>query len=171
MIVGNCFGRRAESDSENTESVKSETTTQLEGHDDAGTSVKTESTKSNTRSSDDEKPMPFRRQKQTVTELKKRSGSMQQFWANEWDKMIGDRTSTDMANEAGQTECGKPLGECNCVQRAIVVMKIYKFWNDRKHIVESAESVIHFRPTLCIQTVSTLYTLRHSISLSVCGRA
>lgn len=72
----------------------------------------------------------------TKSKLRTRSGSMHLLWANSWRKVIGDRTSDDMKSESEATQCQYTFDKCNCVQRVIFVMNIYKFWNDRKHIVE-----------------------------------
>ena len=130
--MGNCFARRSPDENHGSNAPQTKTQ-QLEG---AGNSTKT---KCNTASStnDGNKPITFQRQQRTPSEPKSRSGSMQSFWANGWDKIIGDRSTIEMANEAEQTECSKSHDECNCIQRVIVIMNIYKFWNDRKAIVES----------------------------------
>ena len=68
---------------------------------------------------------------------KKRSGSMQYIWGDSWRDVIEDRSAKRMKLESELTESNKSFNEDNCVKRAIFVMNIYKFWNDRKHIVES----------------------------------
>ena len=70
------------------------------------------------------------------TTKKKRSGSMQLIWSNNWKDLIEDRSANRMKSESDTTECNIALDKCNCVQRVIFVMNIYKFWNDRKHIVK-----------------------------------
>ena len=66
----------------------------------------------------------------------RRSGSMHLLWANSWKEVIEDRSANRMKSESEVTQCNNAFDECNCVKRVIFVMNIYKFWNDRKHIVE-----------------------------------
>eukprot|EP01083_Nonionella_stella_P010197 29127_1 len=66
-----------------------------------------------------------------TTQKRQRSGSMQYIWSASWTKLIGSRTALEMRKESSIAECN--CNECNCVERAVFVMNIYKFWNDRKH--------------------------------------
>ena len=66
----------------------------------------------------------------------KRSASMQAMWSDNWTEVIEDRSSKRMKSESNLSECAYTFDKCNCVQRVIFVMNIYKFWNDRKHIVK-----------------------------------
>mmetsp|Transcript_38660 Transcript_38660/g.61713 ORF Transcript_38660/g.61713 Transcript_38660/m.61713 type:complete len:200 (+) Transcript_38660:32-631(+) len=73
---------------------------------------------------------------------KKRSSSMQYLWKDKWDDVIEDRDSQRMKSESETTQCTRSSAECNCVQRAIFVMNIYKFWNDRKHIELDIDHIV-----------------------------
>eukprot|EP01084_Bolivina_argentea_P149971 261902_1 len=74
--------------------------------------------------------------------IKKRSGSMQHIWNDNWKELIEDRTKSRMKGESVSTQCNASYDECNCVQRAIFVMNIYKFWNDRKHIELDIDHIV-----------------------------
>eukprot|EP00483_Globobulimina_turgida_P003660 UN03666 len=67
---------------------------------------------------------------------------MQYIWNDNWKQLIEDRTSGRMTGESSSTECSNSCDKCNCVQRAIFVMNIYKFWNDRKHIELDIDHIV-----------------------------
>eukprot|EP01084_Bolivina_argentea_P208366 355291_1 len=71
-----------------------------------------------------------------------RSSSMQNFWASSWTSLIGNRSASKMNAESSSTQCKHSYDTCNCVQRAIFVMNIYKFWNDRKHIELDIDHIV-----------------------------
>eukprot|EP01083_Nonionella_stella_P202124 738715_1 len=77
-------------------------------------------------------------QKKTTKKKNRRSGSMQYLWSVSWAGLIGERTAKQMKKESLTPNCDG----CNCVERAIFVMNIYKFWNDRKHIELDIDHII-----------------------------
>ena len=69
---------------------------------------------------------------------------MQAMWSVNLTELIKDRSSQRMESESSLTKCNYSFDKCNCVQRVIFVMNIYKFWNDRKHIVKYHKFTILF---------------------------
>ena len=76
-----------------------------------------------------------KRERSTEPRKARRSGSMQYIWSDSWLNVIEDRTRHRMKGESELIKCNHSYDICNCVQRAIFVMNIYKFWNDRKHML------------------------------------